>query len=94
MADGFFPLTSEQQEWAARAADLAQRELAPRAAETDRTGTFPSDGLEALKREGFLGTPRFPRARRTGREPLDDGPRHGGAGEAVRVHVAMLQNAP
>ncbi len=53
MADGFFPLTSQQQEWAARAADLAQRELAPRAAETDRTGTFPSDGLEALKREGF-----------------------------------------
>jgi isovaleryl-CoA dehydrogenase len=53
MADGFFPLTSEQQEWAARAADLAQRELAPRAAETDRTGTFPSDGLEALKKEGF-----------------------------------------
>jgi isovaleryl-CoA dehydrogenase len=53
MADGFFPLTSEQQEWAARAADIAQRELAPRAAEIDRTGTFPSEGLEALKREGF-----------------------------------------
>jgi len=53
MADGFFPLTSKQQEWVARAAELAQRELAPRAAETDRTGTFPSQGLEALKREGF-----------------------------------------
>ncbi len=53
MADGFFPLTSEQQEWAARAADLAQREIAPRAAETDRTGTFPSEGLAVLKREGF-----------------------------------------
>ena len=55
MADGFFPLTNEQREWAARAADIAQRELAPRAAETDRTGTFPSEGLEALKREGFWG---------------------------------------
>lgn len=55
MADGFFPLTSEQQEWASRAADIARRELAPRAAETDRTGAFPSDGLEALKREGFWG---------------------------------------
>ena len=55
MADSFFPLTGEQQEWAARAADIAQRELAPRAAETDRTGTFPSEGLEALKREGFWG---------------------------------------
>jgi alkylation response protein AidB-like acyl-CoA dehydrogenase len=53
MADGFFPLTSKQQDWVARAAELAQRELAPRAAETDRTGTFPSQGLEALKREGF-----------------------------------------
>lgn len=53
MADGFFPLTNEQQEWAARAADIAQRELAPRAAEIDRTGTFPSEGLEVLKREGF-----------------------------------------
>ena len=55
MADGFFPLTSEQQKWAARAADLAQRELAPRAAETDRTATFPSVGLDALKKEGFWG---------------------------------------
>src|SRR5271167_1343888 len=55
MADGYFPMTSEQHEWAARAADLAQRELAPRAAETDRSGTFPSDGLDALKREGFWG---------------------------------------
>jgi alkylation response protein AidB-like acyl-CoA dehydrogenase len=53
MAEGFFPLTSEQGEWAARAADIAQRELAPRAAEIDRTGTFPSESLEALKREGF-----------------------------------------
>lgn len=53
MADGFFTLTNEQREWADRAAELAQRELAPRAAETDRTGTFPSEGLEALKREGF-----------------------------------------
>ena len=53
MADGYFPLTSEQQDWAARAADLAQRELAPHAAENDRTATFPSHGLDALKKEGF-----------------------------------------
>ena len=50
MADGYFPLTSDQQNWAERAADIAQRELAPRAAETDRGGTFPSEGLEALKK--------------------------------------------
>ncbi len=53
MADGFFPLTNEQQEWLARAADIAQRELAPRAAELDRTASFPSESLEALKKEGF-----------------------------------------
>jgi isovaleryl-CoA dehydrogenase len=53
MADGFFPLTSKQQEWVDRAAELAQRELAARAAETDRTGNFPSQQLDALKREGF-----------------------------------------
>jgi alkylation response protein AidB-like acyl-CoA dehydrogenase len=53
MADGYFPLTSKQNEWAERAAAIADRELAPRAAETDRTGTFPSEGLETLKREGF-----------------------------------------
>lgn len=53
MADGFFPLTGKQQEWVDRTAEIAQRELAPRAAETDRTGTFPSQQLDALKREGF-----------------------------------------
>ena len=53
MAAEYFPLTSEQRDWVARAAELAQRELAPRAVETDRTGTFPAEGLEALKREGF-----------------------------------------
>ncbi len=53
MADGYFPLTSNQNEWAERAAVIADRELAPRAAEIDRTGTFPSEGLEILKREGF-----------------------------------------
>jgi isovaleryl-CoA dehydrogenase len=77
MADGFFPLTSEQQEWAARAADIAQRELAPRAAETDRTGTFPSEGLEALKREGFWGL-------RVSRE-------HGGLEESLLTTVLVTE---
>ena len=75
MADGFFPLTSEQQEWSARAADLAQRELAPHAAETDRTGTFPSDDLEALKKEGFWGL-------RVSRE-------HGGLEQSLLTTVLM-----
>jgi isovaleryl-CoA dehydrogenase len=53
MADGYFPLTNKQQEWAERAADIANRELAPRASEIDHTATFPSAGLEILKQEGF-----------------------------------------
>jgi alkylation response protein AidB-like acyl-CoA dehydrogenase len=53
MADGYFPLTSGQQEWAERAAAIADRDLAPRAAETDRSATFPAEGLDILKREGF-----------------------------------------
>ena len=32
MADGYFPLASKQNEWAERAAVIADRELAPRAA--------------------------------------------------------------
>jgi len=53
MADGYFPLTSQQNEWAERAAAIADRDLAPRAAETDRSAAFPSEGLNILKREGF-----------------------------------------
>jgi hypothetical protein len=56
MADGFFPLTSEQQEWAARAADLAQRKLAPRAAETDRTGPFHRRVWKSSRRRVFGGS--------------------------------------
>ena len=77
MADGFFPLTDEQQEWAARAADIAQRELAPRAAEIDRTGTYPSEGLEALKKEGFWGL-RVSRA-------------HGGLEESLLTTVLVTE---
>src|SRR5688572_19707405 len=49
----YFPLTDDQQEWKQRAQDLAERELAPRAAEVDRTGTFPFDSLQALRNAGL-----------------------------------------
>ena len=45
----YFPLTKTQREWQERAATLAQRELAPRAEETDRTGCYPKESLEALQ---------------------------------------------
>ena len=51
----YFPLTKAQREWQEQAADIAQRELAPRAADTDQTGQYPTASLEALQRAGLWG---------------------------------------
>ena len=51
----YFPLTKEQEEWRDRAAAVATKELAPRAAETDRLGQYPQESLNALKQEGLFG---------------------------------------
>ena len=45
----YFPLTKAQREWQERVAAIAQHELAPRAAETDRTGRYPQESLEAAE---------------------------------------------
>ena len=51
----FFPLTKEQQDWKDKAADIAARELAPRAEETDKERKYPQESLDALKNEGLWG---------------------------------------
>ena len=51
----YFPLTKEQQDWKDRAADIAQRELAPRAEDTDRKSQYPKESLDALRAEGLWG---------------------------------------
>ena len=51
----YFPLTQQQQDWQQLAADIAARELSPRAAETDRTGEYPRESLDALRRVGLWG---------------------------------------
>ena len=51
----YFPLTKKQQEWRERTEEIASRELAPRAEETDRLGRYPAESLDALKREGLWG---------------------------------------
>ena len=51
----YFPWTKEQEEWRDRAAVVATKELAPRAAETDRLGQYPQESLNALKQEGLFG---------------------------------------
>ena len=51
----YFPLTEEQQGLKELAANLAERELAPRAAETDSKRQFPRASLEGLKSAGLWG---------------------------------------
>ena len=51
----YFPLTKEQRDWRDRAAELARRELEPRAADTDRKSRYPEESLDALKAEGLWG---------------------------------------
>jgi alkylation response protein AidB-like acyl-CoA dehydrogenase len=46
-------LTPEQQEWKERVADIAEREIGPRAAEYDRKAQFPRESLEALRDAGL-----------------------------------------
>lgn len=49
----YFPLTQEQQDWKDRAAEIADRELAPRAEQTDRERKYPRESLDALRDAGF-----------------------------------------
>ncbi|MFQ6027913.1 MAG: acyl-CoA dehydrogenase family protein [Dehalococcoidia bacterium] len=73
----YFPLTKQQQEWQERAADIAARELAPRAEATDHTGQYPEEGLDALKREGLWGL-------RVSKE-------HGGLGEGMLTTSLVVE---
>jgi alkylation response protein AidB-like acyl-CoA dehydrogenase len=56
-----FELTEAQRDLQARARQLAQEVIAPRAAEIDRSEEYPWDNVAALKRAGFLGM-TIPRA--------------------------------
>ena len=49
----YFPLTTTQQQWQTRVADLAAREIGPRAAEYDRLAQFPQASLAALRDAGL-----------------------------------------
>ena len=51
----YFPLTTERHAWKARVADLAAREIGPRAQEADSTARFPKASLGALRQEGLWG---------------------------------------
>ena len=51
----YFPLSPEQRKWQDRAQAIANDVLAPRSAEADRTATFPTEQLQALRDGGFFG---------------------------------------
>ena len=49
----YFPLTTEQQEWKERIAEIAERDVMPRAADYDRKAEFPQESLNALRDAGL-----------------------------------------
>ena len=51
----YFPLTQEQHDWKTRIADIADRDVAPHAEAADKNRRFPTESLQALKREGLWG---------------------------------------
>jgi alkylation response protein AidB-like acyl-CoA dehydrogenase len=73
----YFPLTKQQQEWKERTADIAVRELAPRAEETDRNAQYPQASLEAVRTEGLWGL-------RVSKE-------HGGLGEDMLTTCIVIE---
>ena len=49
----YFPLTNDQQEWKDRTAEIAERDIGPRAAEYDRKAEFPRESLDSLREAGL-----------------------------------------
>ncbi len=49
----YFPLSDDQQEWKERAAEIAEREVGPRAAGYDERREFPQESLNALRDAGL-----------------------------------------
>ena len=49
----YFPLTNEQQEWKDRTAEIAERDIGPRAAGYDQNREFPQESLNALRDAGL-----------------------------------------
>jgi alkylation response protein AidB-like acyl-CoA dehydrogenase len=49
----YFPLTSTQQEWQERTADLAAHHIGPRASDYDRLCQYPQASLDALRDAGL-----------------------------------------
>ncbi|MBV8086763.1 MAG: acyl-CoA/acyl-ACP dehydrogenase, partial [Chloroflexi bacterium] len=71
-----YRLNQEQQAIVDRAAEVAERDVKPRAAEVDEQARFPRESIEALGKAGLLG--------------LSISPEYGGLGQGLRVASAVL----
>jgi alkylation response protein AidB-like acyl-CoA dehydrogenase len=71
-----YRLNDEQQRIVAAATEVAEHELAPRAANVDREAAFPTDSIAALGAKGLLG--------------LNVPQEHGGLGQGVRAAAALI----
>jgi alkylation response protein AidB-like acyl-CoA dehydrogenase len=49
----YFPLTTAQQAWKERTAEISARDIGPRAAQYDRQAEFPQASLNALRDAGL-----------------------------------------
>jgi len=52
-----FQLTPQQEEFVSNIRAFARKEIAPKAAEVDRTGIFPMDTIRKMAKEGYMGIP-------------------------------------
>ncbi|MFN8637263.1 MAG: acyl-CoA dehydrogenase family protein [Chloroflexota bacterium] len=73
----YFPLTASQAEWKERVADLARREIGPRAERADRERRYPRESLEALREAGLWG--------------LRVSPEHGGLGADLLTTCLIVE---
>ena len=71
-----YRLNEEQQRIVTTAVAVADRDLAPRAADVDREGAFPKDSIAALGASGLLG--------------LNVPTEHGGLGQGPRTAAAVI----
>src|SRR5262245_12823548 len=72
-----YRLSEDQQRILARAAAIADRDLAPRAAAVDVEAAFPKDSIMALGADGLLG--------------LNAPKEHGGLGQGPRTAAAVIE---
>src|SRR4051795_9414875 len=73
----YFPLTESQRAWQERVAEIARREIGPRAETVDRQRQYPRESLEALRAAGLWG--------------LRASPEHGGLGADLLTTCLIVE---